>query len=68
MAANGKWADAEDHELTYNSHIRDIQRGPSHDGASGVLEQDEREIRRMGKFSQYKVRCNTAFVGEDMLC
>ena len=61
---NGKWADAEDHELTYNSHIRDIQRGPSHDGASGVLEQDEREIRRMGKFSQYKVRRDSVRNGE----
>lgn len=43
--------------MTYNSHVRDIQRGNSvQDADSGVLEQDEREIRRMGKFSQYKVR------------
>lgn len=67
MAPNGKWADAEDHELTYNSRIRDIQRSPSHNGASGVLEQDEREIRRMGKFSQYKVGRDSVRNGEGMV-
>jgi len=52
-----KHAASEDVELSYNSHLRDIQRGHSKDGDSGVLEQDEREIRRMGKVSLYKV-CN----------
>jgi hypothetical protein len=49
-----KHAVNEDVELEYNSHLRDIQRSDK-DGESSVLEQDEREIRRMGKVSLYKV-------------
>lgn len=50
MASEKNLADTGDVE----AHVRDIQRGNTI-GDSSVLEQDEREIRRMGKFSQYKV-------------
>ena len=57
MASIRKRPDSEDVEMTYNWHLKDIQRGDSVENrSSGGNETDEREIRRMGKFSQYKVR------------
>jgi len=40
--------------LSYGDHLKDLQERPN-DGTSSVYEQDEREIRRMGKRSQFKV-------------
>jgi len=57
---------SEDVELSYESHLKDTQRETfSHDGASGVVDQDEREIRRMGKVSLYKVSQDSLCIGYD---
>ena len=59
MATTQKRPESHDVEMTYGSHLKSIdRRGNSfQDGDSGVYDQDEREIRRMGKISQFKVRC-----------
>ncbi|KAK6436151.1 hypothetical protein LTR95_007661 [Oleoguttula sp. CCFEE 5521] len=54
MASRTKLPASEEVEMSYNSHVRDIQRGNSTQGDGGIHERDEREIRRMGKLSQYK--------------
>jgi hypothetical protein len=56
-ATQGKHVDNDDVEMTYGEHLRDMGRSNSNaDNKSGSLEQDEREIRRMGKISQFKAR------------
>jgi len=49
-----KRPESNDIELSYGDHLKDLQERPN-DGTSSVYEQDEREIRRMGKRSQFKV-------------
>lgn len=44
----------EDLELSFNSHVRDIQQDTDKTGASSIVQQDEREMRRMGKVPLYK--------------
>ncbi|OQN95744.1 hypothetical protein B0A48_18284 [Cryoendolithus antarcticus] len=54
MDSRTKLPASEEVEMSYNSHVRDIQRGHNTQADSGIHERDEREIRRMGKLSQYK--------------
>jgi hypothetical protein len=64
-ATHGKQPDNDDVEMTYGDHLRDMGRSNSTaDGKSGSLEQDEREIRRMGKISQFKVLHEHGSIGE----
>lgn len=56
MASTHEWSDKKDAEMTYNFQAKEVQRGNGiEDRSSSVLEQDEREIHRMGKVSLYKV-------------
>ena len=57
--ASQKRPESNDMELTYGSYLKDVHNRANgvQDGENGTLEQDEREIRRMGKMSQFKVRC-----------
>ena len=58
MATAHKRPESNDVELTYGSHLKDIHNEANsvRDGDNRTHEQDEREIRRMGKTSQFKVR------------
>ena len=57
MASVRQHADREDVDMTYSSGPKNLKQEDSINvRAMGGSETDEREIRRMGKYSQYKVR------------
>lgn len=58
MATAHKRPDSNDVEMTYGSDLKDMHhRGDAvQDEDNGTEGQDDREIRRMGKASQFKVR------------
>ena len=58
MATSHKRPDSNDVEMSYGSDLKDMHhRGDAvQDGDSRTHGQDEREISRLGKVSQFKVR------------